>query len=202
MKSSQPSAICGKCEKFVESINRRNYGSAAIASSTLPGVLSKQQAKDLAIRLTSDERDVLISALQECQSDTVKAEYEGNFSSFTVIHTFSFLLDINNTNVRMIRIFHSILSGGNYYVIVIYLHKNLVPSTRMNFAPWKIYTFDISSIFFSSSLEFPWNLFSITITIFFDYSMFSLFNDSPVLSPLTKHNLQSKIENLHFFKIQ
>lgn len=56
------------------------YGAATIASSTtaLPGALSKQQAKELAVRLTSNERNVLISALQECQSQKTKAEYEGN----------------------------------------------------------------------------------------------------------------------------
>ncbi|XP_044003413.1 transmembrane protein 65 isoform X3 [Aphidius gifuensis] len=57
------------------------YGAATIASSTttsssLPGALSKKQAKELAVRLTSSERSVLISALQECQSQKIKAEYE------------------------------------------------------------------------------------------------------------------------------
>ncbi|KAK0092334.1 hypothetical protein PV326_001655 [Microctonus aethiopoides] len=67
---------------FIDHRNKILYGSAAIASSTLPGVLSKQQAKDLAVRLTSDERDVLISALQECQSQQTKAEYEGQLAAF------------------------------------------------------------------------------------------------------------------------
>ncbi|XP_043283263.1 transmembrane protein 65 isoform X6 [Venturia canescens] len=78
--SLDSSAASGKNEKFIPSINCRNYGSAAIASSTLPGALSKQQAKDLAVRLTPDEREILISALQECQSHTVKAEYEADHS--------------------------------------------------------------------------------------------------------------------------
>lgn len=43
-----------------------------------PAILSKKQARDLAVRLTPEERDVLISALQETQSQKVKAEYEGN----------------------------------------------------------------------------------------------------------------------------
>ncbi|XP_043283258.1 uncharacterized protein [Venturia canescens] len=80
--SLDSSAASGKNEKFIPSINCRNYGSAAIASSTLPGALSKQQAKDLAVRLTPDEREILISALQECQSHTVKAEYEGQLAAF------------------------------------------------------------------------------------------------------------------------
>ncbi|KAF7995156.1 hypothetical protein HCN44_004628 [Aphidius gifuensis] len=63
------------------------YGAATIASSTttsssLPGALSKKQAKELAVRLTSSERSVLISALQECQSQKIKAEYEGQLAAF------------------------------------------------------------------------------------------------------------------------
>lgn len=61
-------------------INQERNGSASTAISTgavLPGVLTKKQAKELAVRLTSDERQVLISALQECQSQKLKAEYEG-----------------------------------------------------------------------------------------------------------------------------
>ncbi|XP_012273194.1 uncharacterized protein LOC105695820 [Orussus abietinus] len=46
------------------------------------GVLSKKQAMDLAIRLTSAEREILISALQECQSKQTKAEYEGQLAAF------------------------------------------------------------------------------------------------------------------------
>lgn len=50
---------------------------ATASPGTLPGALSKQQAKDLAVRLTNDERNVLINALQECQSEKTRAEYEG-----------------------------------------------------------------------------------------------------------------------------
>lgn len=60
--------------------NQERYGSASTVISTSavpPGVLTKKQAKELAVRLTSDERQVLISALQECQSQKLKAEYEG-----------------------------------------------------------------------------------------------------------------------------
>ena len=61
-------------------VHKKTFGSAttaSISSGTLPGALSKQQAKELAVRLTPDERDVLISALQECQSLKIKAELEG-----------------------------------------------------------------------------------------------------------------------------
>lgn len=61
-------------------LQKKTFGSAttaSISSGTLPGALSKQQAKDLAVKLTPDERDVLISALQECQSLKIKAEFEG-----------------------------------------------------------------------------------------------------------------------------
>ncbi|XP_057320400.1 transmembrane protein 65 isoform X2 [Microplitis mediator] len=54
----------------------RSYGATTIVSGTIPGALSKQQAKDLAVRLTSEEREVLITALKESQSNKVRAEYE------------------------------------------------------------------------------------------------------------------------------
>ncbi|XP_014217090.1 transmembrane protein 65 isoform X3 [Copidosoma floridanum] len=50
--------------------------SAAVTSGAIPGVLTKKQAKELAVRLTPDERQVLIAALQECQFQKIKAEYE------------------------------------------------------------------------------------------------------------------------------
>ncbi|XP_008217680.1 transmembrane protein 65 isoform X4 [Nasonia vitripennis] len=57
--------------------NQERFGSAgAISSGAVPGVLTKTQAKELAVRLTADERKVLIAALQECQSQKLKAEYE------------------------------------------------------------------------------------------------------------------------------
>ncbi|XP_058797888.1 transmembrane protein 65 isoform X3 [Phymastichus coffea] len=55
--------------------DQQRFGSAAAVSHAFPGVLTKQQAKDLAVRLTPDEREVLITALQECQSQKLKAEY-------------------------------------------------------------------------------------------------------------------------------
>lgn len=61
-------------------MHNRWMGSASAVISTtgtIPGVLSKKQAKELAVRLTSDERQVLIDALQECQSHKIKAEFEG-----------------------------------------------------------------------------------------------------------------------------
>ncbi|XP_012263102.2 uncharacterized protein LOC105690120 isoform X2 [Athalia rosae] len=55
---------------------------APVESYGTPATLSKQQARDLAVRLTPEERDVLISALQETQSQKVKAEYEGQLAAF------------------------------------------------------------------------------------------------------------------------
>ncbi|XP_046746249.1 transmembrane protein 65 isoform X1 [Diprion similis] len=55
---------------------------AAPRNVETPPILSKQQARDLAVRLTPEERDVLISALQETQSQKVKAEYEGQLAAF------------------------------------------------------------------------------------------------------------------------
>ncbi|XP_023247409.1 uncharacterized protein LOC106645689 isoform X2 [Copidosoma floridanum] len=56
--------------------------SAAVTSGAIPGVLTKKQAKELAVRLTPDERQVLIAALQECQFQKIKAEYEGQLAAF------------------------------------------------------------------------------------------------------------------------
>ncbi|XP_058797887.1 uncharacterized protein LOC131668067 isoform X2 [Phymastichus coffea] len=62
--------------------DQQRFGSAAAVSHAFPGVLTKQQAKDLAVRLTPDEREVLITALQECQSQKLKAEYVGQLAAF------------------------------------------------------------------------------------------------------------------------
>ncbi|KAH0560947.1 uncharacterized protein LOC123264648 isoform X2 [Cotesia glomerata] len=72
------------CSLSASSFNyhqRLSYGTTAIVSG-VPGALSKQQAKDLAVRLTSEEREVLIAALKECQSNSVRAEYEGQLAAF------------------------------------------------------------------------------------------------------------------------
>lgn len=44
--------------------------------------LTKVQAQELALRLTTDERKILLNALQEYQSKLVKDEYEGMFSKY------------------------------------------------------------------------------------------------------------------------
>ncbi|XP_051156880.1 uncharacterized protein LOC127278949 isoform X2 [Leptopilina boulardi] len=46
------------------------------------GVLKKPQVKDFAIKLTSEERELLIKTLQECQSMKIKAEFEGQLATF------------------------------------------------------------------------------------------------------------------------
>lgn len=55
-------------------------GSAGRAetTSTTQG-LSKLQAQELVLRLNGEERNILISALQEFQSKLVRAEYEGKY---------------------------------------------------------------------------------------------------------------------------
>lgn len=55
---------------------RAGSTTAAITSGNLSGVITKQQAKYLAVKLTSEEREILITALQECQSKKIKAELE------------------------------------------------------------------------------------------------------------------------------
>ncbi|XP_045474892.1 transmembrane protein 65 isoform X2 [Harmonia axyridis] len=74
--------ICSVNEKY--SVHNRNisgglvcYGSGARAetTSTIQG-LSKLQAQELVLRLNQEERQMLLSALQEYQSKLVKEEYE------------------------------------------------------------------------------------------------------------------------------
>lgn len=62
------------------SIDSIREGSAARAetTSTTHG-LSKLQAQELILRLTDEERNVLINALQEYHSKMVKEEYEGTY---------------------------------------------------------------------------------------------------------------------------
>lgn len=48
--------------------------------------LTKVQAQELALRLTTDERKILLNALQEYQSKLVKDEYEGMFSKYYSVH--------------------------------------------------------------------------------------------------------------------
>lgn len=63
--------------RFISTSSIAN-GSAARAetTSTTQG-LSKLQAEELVLRLTGEERNILINALQEYQSKLVKDEYEG-----------------------------------------------------------------------------------------------------------------------------
>ncbi|KRT82625.1 hypothetical protein AMK59_4816 [Oryctes borbonicus] len=64
------------------SVDTIREGSAARAetTSTTQG-LSKLQAQELILRLTHEERNVLISALQEYHSKVVKEEYEGQLAA-------------------------------------------------------------------------------------------------------------------------
>lgn len=74
---------CNLSASFFNYHQRLSYGTTAIVSG-VPGALSKQQAKDLAVRLTSEEREVLIAALKECQSNSVRAEYEGKIHYLSI----------------------------------------------------------------------------------------------------------------------
>lgn len=66
------------CTNRYFTLNSTKMGTAARAetTSTIQG-LSKLQAQELVLRLTSEERSILISALQEYQSKLVKDELEG-----------------------------------------------------------------------------------------------------------------------------
>lgn len=48
-----------------------------ISPDNIAEVLTKQQAKELASKFTSEERDLFLAALNECKSEEEKAGYEG-----------------------------------------------------------------------------------------------------------------------------
>lgn len=64
------------CKFSVSSVASGAAGRAETTSTTQG--LSKLQAQELVLRLTGEERTILMSALQEYQSKLVKDEYEGN----------------------------------------------------------------------------------------------------------------------------
>lgn len=68
-----------KCRYFSLDSVRRGAAARAETTTTIQG-LSKLQAQELVLRLTTEERSILISALQEYQSKLVKDEYEGKLS--------------------------------------------------------------------------------------------------------------------------
>lgn len=79
------------CKKFsVCSVASGTAGHAETTSTTQG--LSKLQAQELVLRLTGDERTILMSALQEYQSKLVKDEYEGKRNQVFVCHGVIFLL--------------------------------------------------------------------------------------------------------------
>jgi hypothetical protein len=49
---------------------------------SVTGPLTKLQARDLIMRLSKEERTALLTALQEFQAETRKAEYEGKISMY------------------------------------------------------------------------------------------------------------------------
>lgn len=71
--------INGKLKKNAEfQIREKTVSSAeTLILNRDTGAITKPQVKDFALKLTSEERELLISTLQECQSMKLKAEYEG-----------------------------------------------------------------------------------------------------------------------------
>lgn len=67
--------VLGQCNFSVSSCLSGSAGRAETTSTTQG--LSKLQAQELVLRLNGEERNILISALQEYQSKLVKDEYEG-----------------------------------------------------------------------------------------------------------------------------
>jgi len=64
-----------------QSGNWRTFSSAKtpISSDNIVEALSKQQAKELISKLTSEERDLFLTALNEYKSEQEKAGYEGKY---------------------------------------------------------------------------------------------------------------------------
>lgn len=77
------------CKKFSLSAVASGTAGHAETTSTTQG-LSKLQAQELVLRLTGDERTILMTALQEYQSKLIKDEYEGKRKQvfFVVMHFF------------------------------------------------------------------------------------------------------------------
>lgn len=69
----------GNCKFSVSSVFSGTAGHAETTTTTQG--LSKLQAQELVLRLTGDERTILMSALKEYQSKLIKDEYEGNLKN-------------------------------------------------------------------------------------------------------------------------
>lgn len=61
-----------------ESARHLSYSAClSVVDKSVAAPLTKRQAQDLILRLTGEERNALLCALQEFQSEKLKAEYEG-----------------------------------------------------------------------------------------------------------------------------
>ncbi|XP_026830343.1 uncharacterized protein LOC105287406 isoform X2 [Ooceraea biroi] len=67
-----------------QSGNWRTFCSAKtpISADGIIEALTKQQAKELASKLSAEERDLFLTALNECKSEKAKAGYEGQLAAF------------------------------------------------------------------------------------------------------------------------
>lgn len=72
------------CQFSVSTAVRGTAGHAETTSTTQG--LSKLQAQELILRLNSEERSILMSALQEYQSKLIKDEYEGKRNRYFGVH--------------------------------------------------------------------------------------------------------------------
>lgn len=87
----------------VQKMGSASSASTIISQNLIPGMeLSQEQAKDVALRLTSEEREILITALQECQS--LKGRKSG--TSFSFQSSFKF----GSQNCFVFNVFHQIKS--------------------------------------------------------------------------------------------
>ncbi|XP_049779427.1 uncharacterized protein LOC126176316 isoform X1 [Schistocerca cancellata] len=75
----------------VPGINSKLFSNSScllIVDKSVSAPLTKRQAQDLILRLTGEERNALLCALQEFQSEKMKAEYEGQLAGKRLRSTF------------------------------------------------------------------------------------------------------------------
>ncbi|XP_076653604.1 uncharacterized protein LOC143359516 isoform X2 [Halictus rubicundus] len=81
------SCLLGKClspsfATNIYTIQRTCHSVDKSKMESIPGVLTKQQAKELASKLTTEERNLIVNAIEECKSDEDKAKYQDQLAPF------------------------------------------------------------------------------------------------------------------------
>ncbi|XP_076290841.1 uncharacterized protein LOC143214093 isoform X2 [Lasioglossum baleicum] len=81
------SCLLGKClspslATNIYNIQRTCHSVDKSKIESISGVLTKQHAKELASKLTTEERDLIVNAIEECKSDEDKAKYQDQLAPF------------------------------------------------------------------------------------------------------------------------